>query len=66
MAKIYAKANRIVVWLGERAPGSDQAMEEIRHAAEWGLTRPSTDKSIMQSVLALLQRPWFQRIWVRN
>ncbi|KAK4155069.1 heterokaryon incompatibility protein-domain-containing protein [Chaetomidium leptoderma] len=47
MAKIYAKAGRVIVWLGEAADGSDQAIEDIRFAA----------------VLALLQRPWFQRIW---
>lgn len=34
MAKIYAKASRVVVWLGETANNSDQALEAIRMAAE--------------------------------
>ncbi|KAK3949482.1 hypothetical protein QBC32DRAFT_266659 [Pseudoneurospora amorphoporcata] len=54
MAKIYAKASRVIVWLGEEAAGSDQALEEIRIAAE-------DNKA---GILALLQRPWFRRIWV--
>lgn len=34
MAKIYAKASRVIVWLGETANNSDQALEAIRVAAE--------------------------------
>ena len=30
MAKIYAKASRVIVWLGEAAATSDQALEDIR------------------------------------
>ncbi|KAK3946509.1 heterokaryon incompatibility protein-domain-containing protein [Pseudoneurospora amorphoporcata] len=60
MAKIYAKASRVIVWLGEEAAGSDQALEEIRIAAELS-TRRLDNKA---GILTLLQRPWFQRIWV--
>ncbi|KAK3340829.1 heterokaryon incompatibility protein-domain-containing protein, partial [Neurospora tetraspora] len=60
MAKIYAKASRVIVWLGEEAAGSDQALEEIRIAAELS-TRRLDNKA---GILPLLQRPWFQRIWV--
>ncbi|KAK3355245.1 heterokaryon incompatibility protein-domain-containing protein, partial [Neurospora tetraspora] len=60
MAKIYAKASRVIVWLGEEAAGSDQALEEIRIAAEPS-TRRLDDNA---GILTLLQRPWFQRIWV--
>ncbi|RYP72091.1 hypothetical protein DL771_004422 [Monosporascus sp. 5C6A] len=60
MAKIYAKASRVIVWLGEAAAGSDQALEEIRSAAELS-TKPSVNET---GILPLLQRPWFQRIWV--
>ncbi|KAA8632196.1 hypothetical protein SMACR_12771 [Sordaria macrospora] len=73
MAKIYAKASRVIVWLGEEAAGSDQALEEIRIAAKRDQapeeiriaaelsTRGLDNKA---GILTLLQRPWFQRIWV--
>jgi hypothetical protein len=32
MPKIYSQANRVLVWLGEAADNSDQALEEIRAA----------------------------------
>ncbi|KAK3493505.1 heterokaryon incompatibility protein-domain-containing protein [Neurospora crassa] len=62
MAKIYAKATRIIVWLGEEAAGSDQALEEIRLAAD--VERYTRRPDNYAGILALLQRSWFQRIWV--
>jgi hypothetical protein len=32
MAKIYSKAHRVIVWLGETTDNSDRALEEIRVA----------------------------------
>jgi hypothetical protein len=65
MAKIYSQANRVLVWLGEAADNSDQALEEIRAAG--GKAANSLNSKVIQSaVLALLQRDWFQRIWVRE
>jgi hypothetical protein len=61
MAKIYSQANCVVVWLGEDADGSHQALEDIRIAAAEESTNTMYDK---QKVIALLQRPWFERIWV--
>ncbi|RYP78247.1 hypothetical protein DL771_000724 [Monosporascus sp. 5C6A] len=63
MANIYAKASRVIVWLGEAAADSDQAIEDIRTAAEQfsGFLISGTGQ---QAILTLLQRPWFQRIWV--
>lgn len=66
MAKIYGQANRVVVWLGEAADDSDRALEEIRVAGGKKSTNPSNNKTIQQAVLALLQRSWFRRIWVRE
>ncbi|KAH7625119.1 hypothetical protein B0T09DRAFT_369600, partial [Sordaria sp. MPI-SDFR-AT-0083] len=60
MAKIYAKASRVIVWLGKEAAGSDQALEKIRIAAELSKRRLD-DKA---GILTLLERSWFQRIWV--
>jgi hypothetical protein len=66
MAKIYGQANRVVVWLGEAADNSDQVLEEIRVAGGNKATNSSNNKTIQPAVLALLQRPWFRRIWVRE
>ncbi|EEU35470.1 uncharacterized protein NECHADRAFT_86213 [Fusarium vanettenii 77-13-4] len=60
MAKIYAKASGVIVWLGEATPDGGQALEDIRIAAA-----QRTKLSINESaIFRLLERPWFQRIWV--
>jgi hypothetical protein len=64
MARIYNQANRVIVWLGETAKDSDLALEEIRVVGE-KKSSPSNEK-IQHALLALLQRPWFRRIWVRE
>ncbi|KAK3369305.1 heterokaryon incompatibility protein-domain-containing protein [Lasiosphaeria ovina] len=79
MAKIYARASRVIVWLGEEADGSNEALREILNVANQLHTnsaivktnhqaipplpdqRPTTDQ---RAVFRLLERPWFQRIWV--
>ena len=74
MADVFGQANRVVVWLGTAADNSDQALEEIRVAggkeilAAGGKTsiNSSNKETIQQAVLALLGRPWFRRIWVRE
>ena len=63
MAKIYSKAYRVIIWLGEATDNSDRALEEIRVAK---FTNSSDNKKTQQAILALLQRPWFRRIWVRG
>jgi hypothetical protein len=64
MAKIYSKATRVLVWLGETADNSDIALKRIHIAAENESPDSLSDKIIQQAILALLQRPWFRRIWV--
>jgi hypothetical protein len=63
MARVYGEAIRVLVWLGESADDSDRALEAIRT----GLI-PSGDKhekkEIARAVALLLERDWFQRIWV--
>ena len=66
MAKIYGQANRVVVWLGEAADNSNQALEEIRLAGDKMSTNSLNKEMMQQAVLTLLQRPWFRRIWVRE
>lgn len=65
MAKIYSKASSVIVWLGEATLDSGQALEEIRMAAagEEQRTKHSSNES---AIFGLLERPWFQRIWVRK
>ncbi|KAL5316368.1 hypothetical protein ACEPPN_015413 [Leptodophora sp. 'Broadleaf-Isolate-01'] len=64
MAKIYCSAHRVIVWLGEEAVGLEGALEDIRLAANKELTERSKKEINEQAILNLLQRPWFQRIWV--
>ncbi|KAH8667498.1 heterokaryon incompatibility protein-domain-containing protein, partial [Tricladium varicosporioides] len=60
MAKIYSNAHRVIVWLGEMADDIDGALENICLAAN----REYIEHSKKKIILNLLQRSWFQRIWV--
>jgi len=62
MAKIYGKAHRVIVWLGEAANESELAFDAIHNPSK-GINN-SSDDTIRQSVVALLERKWFRRIWV--
>jgi hypothetical protein len=66
MAKIYGQAARVIVWLGEAAMNSDQALNDIRIAGIETSSCLPNKEAIEKSILALLQRPWFRRIWVRE
>jgi hypothetical protein len=64
MAKIYGQATRVIVWLGEAADNSTKALEDIRFAGGNRSKNLSSQETMQQAILALLQRPWFRRIWV--
>ncbi|KAK0713737.1 heterokaryon incompatibility protein-domain-containing protein, partial [Lasiosphaeria miniovina] len=64
MAKIYSKASRVIVWLGEKADGSDQALEDIRAAAVKEPANSPADKTNRNNILTLLERRCSERIWV--
>ena len=64
MAKIYGQANRVIVYLGEAADDSDQALEDIRVAAEDDSLNSSNNRKSQNAIFKLLERPWFRRIWV--
>jgi hypothetical protein len=64
MARIYSKASRVIVWLGEMELDSDQALEDICFAANKDFTERSRGEINQQAIINLLQRPWFRRIWV--
>ncbi|KAK4231611.1 ankyrin repeat-containing domain protein [Podospora fimiseda] len=61
MAKIYALATRVLVWLAGSADESDQALDEILKAAE-SSKKPAVCNQA--AILALLGRSWFRRSWV--
>jgi hypothetical protein len=63
MAKIYGRAHRVIVWLGEAADNSEQVFEEIRARKRW--TDASDNETVRRAVVTLLERQWFRRIWVR-
>lgn len=65
IAEIYAKASRVVVWLGEAEGEGDRALEAIRLIGERSAKSPDAEES-QQAIRKLLQRPWFRRIWVRR
>ncbi|KAK4163558.1 ankyrin repeat-containing domain protein [Cladorrhinum sp. PSN259] len=65
MAKIYSRASQVIVWLGQATSDSDQALEAMRAAAEEEQgTNPSLNETCKQAIITLLEREWFQRIWV--
>lgn len=65
MAKIYAKASRVIVWLGEAtANAGDEALEYILAVSNRQTT--SVDETKKDLIVDLLGRSWFQRAWVRN
>jgi hypothetical protein len=66
MAMIYSKAHRVLVWLGETADNIEGALEDIQRAANEESTERSNKKINQEAISNLLQRPWFQRIWVRE
>jgi hypothetical protein len=66
MAMIYSKAHRVLVWLGETADNTEGALEDIQRAANEESTGRSNKKINQEAISNLLQRPWFQRIWVRE
>ena len=64
MAMIYSKAHRVLVWLGEMADDVKGALEDIQCAANEEFTERSNKEMNEKAIFNLLQRQWFQRIWV--
>jgi hypothetical protein len=66
MATVYSQAYRVLVWLGETAVDSDLVFEEIQNETVNRSAAALDEKRLQAAGLALLQRPWFRRIWVRR
>jgi len=66
MARIFAKASRVIVWLGEAKDNSDEALRAIHAAAATTkIAKSPTDEVVKSAILALLKREWYGRVWVR-
>jgi hypothetical protein len=63
MAEIYSKASRVVVWLGDGEDRGDEALETLRAAAA-GTQQAIVGEEARGSIVWLVKKPWFQRIWV--
>ncbi|GAT26799.1 LOW QUALITY PROTEIN: hypothetical protein RIB2604_02104820 [Aspergillus luchuensis] len=67
MARIYEQASQVMVWSGEEADNSTQALESIRAAAEAGFAEEqfhmSSESIPIEGVESLFQRTWFYRMW---
>ena len=80
MSKIYQRAWSTIVWLGEEAHDSDNAMDTLRTINEAlqyytderapdpedfeRLSLPAPDSQEWAALSQFLDRPWFQRVWV--
>jgi hypothetical protein len=62
---IYARASRVIAWLGEAEDGSNQALESIRLARQ-KFAESSDIQRFQWPIQQLLKRPWFYRVWVSN
>lgn len=56
MGRVYSSAKEVFLWLGD----SDKITQRAFHFMENG----RGDQADLESVLLLLGRPWFQRVWV--
>ncbi|KAK0613653.1 heterokaryon incompatibility protein-domain-containing protein [Immersiella caudata] len=68
MSLIYSKASQVCIWLGEADADSTTAIQLVKEltASEYLGSVPSSagDKPRWESLLLLMQRPWFSRRWV--
>lgn len=72
MGRIYSGAARVLIWLGQAADGSDELLDHISGSvggeAEEGEGKGewAVDRTLWDSSLALMGRPWFTRTWVQQ
>jgi hypothetical protein len=56
MGQVFASAGHVLVWLGDNDSVSTKAFNAMMH--------DEPDQEGLESIFLLLQRPWFQRVWV--
>jgi hypothetical protein len=67
MRHIYRRAFQVLVWLGAELDDSALAMADVKEIAGWNKSRLRKQRSHnWPAIVALLQRPWFSRVWVRQ
>ncbi|KAH8768276.1 heterokaryon incompatibility protein-domain-containing protein [Diaporthe sp. PMI_573] len=70
MGDIYLRADHVVAWLGPAADRSALAMNRLRQAIpsdSWedkGLWEESLEPEAVDALVALLNRPYWQRLWI--
>ena len=75
MGDIYAKAESVVIYLGEATKATDQSMDYLMQIEERGISQiPPTvklsevtgreDDLRLEGFRDILSRPWFQRVWI--
>jgi hypothetical protein len=69
MDRVFARASRVIVDLGDETPGSRLLFDELQEAEEVNkltgkYTRLRPNDRIVQELGCLYRRPWFSRIWV--
>ena len=72
MKNIFHKAKEVIVWLGEEDDNSQKLCEyakKMRRGDEGPkikgiLKRILSNRQLHDAIQSLLQRPWFQRVWV--
>ena len=72
MKTIYSNANRVKAWLGESTHGSDDALAILEHLGGSisfryiRLTGKDTNKKHVSYLNELMNRPWWNRVWVQQ
>lgn len=74
MGLIYRKAEQVLIWLGEEADGSGEAMQLLERIADvdtpdewaWASLENPSDLPKWQAVARLFDRPYWRRVWVRQ
>jgi hypothetical protein len=64
MYSIYSCANCVLVWLGDAADHSDEAIEALRIAGRQRAANSIHQECAQVNTVRLLERDWFRRVWV--
>lgn len=72
MARIYAYAVSVTVWLGEEADDSSKVLAllrrivagDLKYSYDWRAAAESILSPAAGAIVALLDRSWFRRAWV--
>lgn len=63
MGRIFNKAKRVLVWLGEAHNGTDTAMK-VATMTDWSMSNDLQNETTCKSAEAILSRPYWKRTWI--